>query len=135
MAALTAGRNTPEAIGETQEFPVLAATTLYAGGLAVLDSAGWCRPAYVATGLTCVGRIEKNVDNATGANGDLNVPVKAGTFRLANSAAGDLIAQADVGADCYLVDDATVAKTNGSSTRSVAGKIMQVDAQGVWVKI
>jgi hypothetical protein len=27
-----------------------------------------------------------------------------------------------------------VAKTNGGSTRSVAGKIFDVDAQGVWVK-
>ena len=61
--------------------------------------------------------------------------VKRGTFKYGNSSAGDLIAQADVGADCYIVDDQTVAKTNGSSTRSVAGKIIAVDADGVWVKI
>ena len=43
--------------------------------------------------------------------------------------------QADVGADCYIVDDQTVAKTNGTNTRSVAGKIIAVDADGVWVKL
>lgn len=41
---------------------------------------------------------------------------------------------ADIGSDCYIVDDQTVAKTNGTNTRSVAGKIMDVDAQGVWVR-
>ena len=70
-----------------------------------------------------------------GANGAISVQVKRGTFKYGNSSAGDLIAQADVGADCYIVDDQTVAKTNGSSTRSVAGKIIAVDADGVWVKI
>ena len=40
-----------------------------------------------------------------------------------------------MGSDCYIVDDQTVAKTNGTNTRSVAGKIIAVDADGVWVKI
>ena len=35
----------------------------------------------------------------------------------------------------YIVDDQTVAKTNGSSTRSAAGTIVDVDAQGVWVRV
>jgi hypothetical protein len=34
-----------------------------------------------------------------------------------------------------VVDDQTVAKTNGSSTRSVAGIVRQVDSDGVWVEI
>jgi hypothetical protein len=40
-----------------------------------------------------------------------------------------------IGNDCYIVDDQTVAKTNGTATRSIAGKIRAVDAQGVWVEI
>ena len=59
--------------------------------------------------------------------------VRRGCFRFANSASADAIALADVGADCYIVDDQTVALTNGSSTRSVAGKIHDVDSSGVWV--
>ena len=47
----------------------------------------------------------------------------------------DLITTADIGADCYVVDDQTVAKTNGGGQRSVAGKIFDVDAQGVWVDL
>ena len=36
---------------------------------------------------------------------------------------------------CYIVDDQTVAKTDGSSARSKAGTIVNVDDQGVWVRI
>ena len=36
-------------------------------------------------------------------------------------------------AGCYVVDDETVAKTNGTNTRSRAGVVVDVDAQGVWV--
>ena len=34
----------------------------------------------------------------------------------------------------HLVDDQTVAKTNGGSTRSVAGICRGVDSDGVWVE-
>ena len=62
--------------------------------------------------------------------GAVNGTAEAGTFAFANSASGDLIARADIGNDCYIVDDQTVAKTNGSSTRSIAGKVYDVDADG-----
>ena len=61
--------------------------------------------------------------------------MRRGCFRFANSVAADLIALADIGADCFIVDDQTVAKTNGGATRSIAGKIRDVDADGVWVQI
>ena len=55
-------------------------------------------------------------------------------FHFANSAAADAIAIGDIGAVCFAVDDQTVAKTNGSSTRSPAGIVEDVDATGVWVR-
>lgn len=134
MTALTSARNTPERTGEVFGYPVKAAVKCLQGGLAVL-SAGYAAPGSTATTLVAIGRFEETVDNTGGANGDLNVQVRRGIFKFANSAAGDLIAQADVGADCYIVDDQTVAKTNGSSTRSRAGKVVAVDADGVWVQV
>ena len=50
-----------------------------------------------------------------------------------NSTSTDAITLADVGSDCYIVDDQTVAKTNGSGTRSRAGRVFDVDSEGVWV--
>lgn len=134
MAALTTARNTPERAGDVVGYPVKASVKTIQGGIAVLN-AGYAAPGTTALNLVAVGRFEATVDNSAGANGAEVVEVKRGTFKFGNSAAGDLIAQADVGADCYIVDDQTVAKTNGTNTRSVAGKIIAVDADGVWVKI
>lgn len=131
---LTADRNTPRREGDLENHPIKAATKIYAGALVCLDASGWAVPGATATTLIAVGRAEAQVDN-TGANGDKSIEVRRGLFRFKNSASGDLIARAEIGDNCYVVDDETVAKTNGSSTRSVAGKIRDVDAQGVWVEI
>jgi hypothetical protein len=134
MTALAAERNTKERFGEIEDYPMKAATIGYAGGIAVLD-AGYAAPGRTATGLVAVGRFEETKDNSAGAAGAIIARVKRGKFRFANSAAGDLIAQANVGADCYIVDDQTVALTSATSTRSRAGKIVGVDASGVWVQM
>lgn len=134
MTALSASRNTVERQGDIEEHPVKASVSCFQGGIAVLN-AGYAAPATTATGLIAAGRFEDNYDNSAGANGAIKARIKRGKFRFANSASTDLIAQADVGADCYLVDDQTVAKTNGGSTRSRAGKIIAVDSAGVWVQL
>ena len=134
MAALTAARNTPERTGDVLGNPVKASVKPIQGGIAVLN-AGYAAPGTAATGLIAVGRFEETVDNSSGSNGDVSALVRRGTFKFGNSASADQIAQADVGADCYIVDDQTVAKTSATNTRSVAGKIIAVDSDGVWVKI
>jgi hypothetical protein len=137
MPALSAIRDTEKldsSLNTLHGFPQKASTKAWFGALMVL-SAGYAAPGTTATGLVAIGRCRKTSDNSSGANGDQNVQVEAGTFKWDNSSAGDLIAQADVGAQCYIVDDHTVAKTNGSITRSVAGIIQAVDADGgVWVQ-
>lgn len=133
MAALAQDRSTPQRTGDIESHPVKAATTIFAGSLVCLDAAGWLVPGAVATTLIARGRAEERVANA-GANGALSAKVRRGIFRFANSAAGDAITRAEIGDPCYVVDDQTVAKTNGGNTRSVAGTIRDVDAQGVWVE-
>lgn len=132
MTALSAPRNTPQRVGDVLAFPVAAATTIHQGSLVVLD-AGYAAPGSTATGLIAVGRAEGSATAVSA--GDAQVEVRRGVFRFANSSAGDLVAQADVGADCFIVDDQTVAKTNGTNTRSRAGKVVAVDADGVWVQL
>jgi hypothetical protein len=134
MTALTTPRNTPERAGEVFDFPIKAAVHGYKGGIAVLN-AGYAAPATTATGLVAVGRFEQDADNTSGANGAFLARVRRGIFKYANSTAADAIAQANVGTDCYLVDDQTVALTNGTNTRSRAGEIFAVEADGVWVQI
>lgn len=132
MGALTQARNTPQKAGEVFDFPVKGSTTIHQGALVVL-AAGLAAGGSTAAGLIAVGRAELTV--AAVADGDAQVPVRRGIFKYANSAAGDLITQADVGADCWIVDDQTVAKTHGGNTRSRAGKVVGVAADGVWIQI
>lgn len=144
MAALTQVRNVPRhsALGtpNAPAFPQKANVTLFTGALAVLN-AGYLAPGTTATGLVAVGvRTKETVigggsDGAANSLGQAQTEVEAGVFPFKNSASGDLIAQADCGNDCFIVDDNTVAKTNGTNTRSRAGKIMAVDANWVWVLV
>jgi len=135
MTALSADRTIVRREGATFNFPVAASVTCYQGALAVLDSSGNVKPGVTATGLIPVGVFTAQVDNGSGSAGDLDAEVMPGTFRFTNSSSTDEITAAEVGDTCYLVDDQTVAKTNGSSTRSAAGQIVDVDTTGVWVRV
>lgn len=135
MPALTQDRNTPRLQGDVFSGLVAAATTLFAGALVMRNAAGYLVEGQTATGLVAVGRAEERVDNSTGANGDLAAKFRPGIFQFANSAGADEITIAEIGDVAYAVDDQTVAATDGSSSRSPAGIIVDVDAQGVWVRI
>lgn len=134
MAALTTDRNTLKRDAVQFEFPVAANTMLYAGGIGCVNSSGYAVPGSTSTTLKAIGRIDEVANNVGGAAGAIRVKLRRGCYGFANSTAGDLITLADVGASCYIVDDQTVAKTNGGATRSVAGVIRDVDAKGVWVE-
>lgn len=132
---LTGERGTPSRDGKTFNRAVAAGVKIFQGGLTCLSATGFATPGAAATTLVADGVALATVDNSAGADGDVSVEVEKGTFRFANSAAGDAITRAEIGDDCYIVDDETVAKTDGGATRSIAGKIVDVVAQGVWVAV
>jgi len=134
MAQLTADRNTPKREGDVLSLPVAGSVRIHAGALVARDSSGNATPGATSTTILGVGRAESQADNTAGAAGDISVDVRKGIFRFANSSGGDQISRADIGNDCYIADDQTVAKTSGTGTRSRAGRVFDVDADGVWVK-
>ena len=134
MTALAADRNTAERAGQDYSGPVAANVVIYAGALICLDAAGNMTPGATATTLVAAGRADERVDNTGGAAGALTVRWRRGLFRWANSAGADEITRAEVGDTAYIVDDQTVAKTDGTSTRSAAGIIRDVDDVGVWIE-
>lgn len=134
MSALTQARNTPATGIHRCEPPVAAATTIHQGSLVCLDAAGHAVPGATATGLKAIGRAGGTADNSAGAAGDLRVVVDTGVFRWANSAGADAIGRGHIGRTCWIVDDQTVAATPAGGTRSPAGVVWEVDAQGVWVR-
>lgn len=135
MAALAKDRSTPQRTGVLDYILVAANTKIFAGSLVCRNAAGYAVPGSTATTLKAAGRAEEQVDNSAGSAGDVGVTVKRGIFQFGNSTSTDAITIADIGGTAYVVDDQTVAKTNGSATRSAAGKIRDVDANGVWVEI
>lgn len=134
MAALAKDRNTPRREGEVIEVPMAGMTKIYAGSLACRAASGLAVPGSTAADLVALGRAEEQVDNSAGAASAKSVRIRRGTFQWANSAGADKIAAVDIGNDCYIVDDQTVAKTSKSNARSKAGKILGVDSGGVWVE-
>lgn len=132
MTALAKDRDTLERNGSTLSLPVAASVTCFAGGIAARDGNGRATPGAVATTLLGVGRFAETVTNGSTA-GAVSVKIEKGIFRFANSASTDEVKTANIGASCYIVDDQTVALTADSASRSIAGKIFDVDAQGVWV--
>lgn len=134
MTALIADRNTAMKDGELVPVPVAAAVRIYAGSLVAANATGYATPGATATTLTYLGRAEERVDNTAGADGAKTVLVRRGkAFRFANLGA-DPVTQASLGKACYIVDDQTVAATSGTNTRSAAGIVVGVDADGVWVQ-
>lgn len=136
---MTAPRNTPERVGIGQRhYPLAASTTVYAGRIAVLDGAH-CKPGSTALGRVAVGVFTRTAANL-GSAGAMSAQVQRGVFRFENSTATDEVTLAEVGKKCWIVNDETVAKTDGAvdadpATRSVAGIVDDVDEQGVWVRI
>lgn len=133
MAALTQERNT-DFFGVTparRTLPMKAAAKCLKGGMVGIDNAGNAMAAGLLAGGTVrvVGVAAATADNTNGAAGAMKVEAKVGVFRFANQG-GDLVTAADVGTDCYVVDDQTVAKTSATNTRAVAGKVQMVESDG-----
>lgn len=114
--------------------PLKANTKTLAGTMAAIDSSGYGVAVTAATGLIVLGVWEQTLDNTGGASGDKVAEVRRGAFKFFNSASGDLITQAEFTKECYAVDNQTVAKTDGSGARSVAGRVLQVEDDGVIVQ-
>lgn len=130
--ALANDRNTHHRDPDLVVVPMAAATTIYAGALVAANASGNAVPGSTVTTLTYLGRAEEQVVNS-GSAGDKSVTVRRGkAFKWKNSGS-DPVTQASQGKTVYIVDDETVAATNGTNTRSAAGVMVGLDSDGVWV--
>lgn len=144
MAALTAAKNVREfdsafaqLVGNFGSGALVASDIFYPGALVAYDTSDdKIKPAATSTTLIALGRYEGDETvNTAVAGAPTSLRIKSGIFKFENSAAADAIANDDFGKACYIVDDQTVALTNGGATRSVAGKVVHVEADGVWVAV
>jgi hypothetical protein len=138
MAALTDTRLTPF-LGHyagRRTVDMKAAAKCFKGGMVGIDSSGNAMAAGLLAGGTVrvVGVASALADNTSGVAAAIQVECKVGEFKFLNHGA-DLVTKASVGALCYVVDDQTVALTNGTATRAPCGIVQQVDTDGVRVLI
>ncbi len=130
MTAASADRNTRELDGLGSwptAFTVKAAEILFAGVMLALDSTPELVEASDSAGLKVVGGNPKYLDNT--ADGKTAVP-QFGVFKFENDGsnpvvAGDLIA--------YVKDDQTACASAGSTHKVVAGLVVAVESDGVWL--
>jgi len=133
MSATAQDRNTPLREVEMIAVPVAASAVIPAGVIVAANATGFATNGATAATLTYLGRSEEPVDNTGGADGAKTILVRRSkAFKWANLGA-DPVTQASFGKLCYIADNQTVAATNGSNTRSAAGIVLGIDADGVWV--
>lgn len=130
MAALTEGRNTTELHvgGVHYSYSREAAATIYAGALAAQNADGKAVPASDAAGLVVLGRAE------TGANAGFGVLIRKGAYLCNNGEGAEALTGADIGKECFVVDDNTVGKVGGTN-KVKAGTVLDVTENGVAVLI
>ncbi len=150
MAALTNSRNTPEMAdgGRMRVYPVEANTNIYLGGIVALDAAGNAVPASATTTtantLKAIGRAERvhngipgqDAINNPGVAGAISIVARKGVFMFNQD---NSITAAQVGLQCFALDDNTVTATDRASGATVqqyaaAGQVVAIDPSGqVWV--
>lgn len=102
------------------------------GSMVAVDTAdGLLKKVTASTTLKIVGVSCREFDTTGVAAEDCLIPVDHGTFGdFETAGGGDTITANDIKKPCYGVDDDTVALTDGGGTRSLAGTIHDVTAEG-----
>ena len=132
MAALTKDKITDKKVVGLKTYPVKASTKIYAGSMVGIDSAGYAVPGSDTAALKIVGVANKQADNSSGANGDINVAVEAPIVAKFNATA---ITQAMVGQVMYVVDDNTFDDSLGTNGVKAGVLVEFVSATEGWIKI
>lgn len=145
MSALTRERMTTFAglIPGRGTFPVRGNVLLFRGSLVCLDGDGRAMPGttYANGARLAVGKSSATYNNIApgsqlgGADDATDVEVEYGTFAWDSAAGADAITPAHVGRVAYVVDDHTVALTDGEGTRIPAGVITEVRRRGIGVRV
>lgn len=131
MTALAAARMTEmRNPGAIIAYVMKASTTIYAGGLVMLDSNGLALPAVAsASNHGIVGVATETVTSA--ASGTYYIHVQEGEFKMNATS----IAQSAVGSKMYSPDDNTVDETQGSN-EPIAGILIEyISSTSGWVRV
>lgn len=111
-----------------------AGVKVFYGTMIAINANGLGVPGSASLGLTFAGAAQATVDNTEGDDGEATVHVlrpSSYAFKWVNDGT---ISQAHLLKMAYMLDNQTVSATDGGATRSVAGRIVRVESDGVWVQ-
>jgi hypothetical protein len=133
MSALTRDRATSYREGIEVEFPVAAATKIFAGSMVCVNAAGYAAPAADTSGYRFAGVAMEQADNSSGADGAEKVRLRrVGVFEFDAAA----LTQAMVGDAMYAADDQTFANTTGVTNHIEVGTLAKyVSTTKGWIDI
>lgn len=116
---------------------IAATTTIYNGTIIATSATGDLRPAADVAGLAVVGVAPLRMQNTAGVAAKIvpGAKVRAGVFKFATTGVNAITA-ADLGRNCFVLDDQTVVRAAGTVNSIIAGKVEAIDADGsIWVSI
>ncbi|WPO67567.1 hypothetical protein SDC64_01055 [Acinetobacter haemolyticus] len=139
MAATTTPINTEYRDGILIPVALAASAIVLQGTFAVVGADGYALDSAAVGGAdqVCLGIWQEDAENK-GADGEANGLVHRKKLYLVANSSTDPVTQAELGSQIYIEDNQTVAKTDGTGTRSVAGRFMGFDTEyttHVWVEI
>jgi len=130
-AALTDDRDTPMKAGEVVGVTVASNETIYAGSLVAVWTNGYAYSAADTAGYKVLGRAEEYKSNSgDDYSATMTIEVRRGVFRFEN---GNSISDADIGDYAFVEDDQTVTTADDATNDIIAGLIVDVDDDGVWI--
>lgn len=129
--ALSANRDTHSRSGEYVTMLVASGSVVYAGSMVCENGSAVAVPASDSSGYAVIGCAQEKADNS-GVNysATKTVKVRRGVFQWVN---GGSVTDANVGDFAYVSDDQTVTTAASATYDIIAGVIIDVDSDGVWV--
>jgi len=129
---LKSDRNTPMRATDLLVIPVVGNTQIWAGSLVAANSNGLAVPGAIAPDLLYLGRAEHAVDSRSLQAGAKSIAVRRNqAFQWDQDGSID---QSHLFKLAYILDDHTVAVGDRRRTHSIAGRIVGVEARGVWIE-
>ncbi|BBF84890.1 phage protein [Aquitalea magnusonii] len=131
MAQTNKDRNTPMMDGQLLNLPMASGISIPAGTIVTVhNSTGMAYAGVSNVNTVAMGRAEENKQN-NGADGSVFIQVRRGkAFKWDNSPTDPVIATG-LGRPCYVQDNQTVCRSGNGL--SLAGTVIQIDPDGVWV--
>jgi hypothetical protein len=134
MTAAAADRGCPVKDGEIFALKMAASTTIYAGTMVSVNSAGYAIPAADSANTKVMG-IAQEAKTNSGVAGDEEIVVRRNkAFLLANDGTNPIV-QASIGTSAIVHDDQTVCVAAGATNDIAVGTVLAIEAAGVWVYI